>query len=81
METTDIYGYDDTMEMNDFVHDDARSEISDETSDEDGLYHGLIDIPKTEAWGDACIPLSENSGVLRIYCQNVSGIFDSNGIG
>lgn len=36
---------------------------------------------KTESWGEACIPLSENSGVIRLYSQNLNGIFDREGLG
>ena len=41
-----------------------------------------IKISKEEPWGDACIDIEEDDQeVLRIYCQNVNGIFDIDGTG
>lgn len=37
-------------------------------------------VDKTAPWGDPCIDLpTDNEDVLRIYCQNVNGIFDPDG--
>ena len=45
-------------------------------------------LPKTttilrdDLWGDPCIDLPpQHNDILRLYCQNVNGIFDPHGIG
>ena len=46
-------------------------------------YHQqTIKITNEEPWGDACVDIDEkDQDILRIYCQNVNGIFDENGTG
>ena len=39
-------------------------------------------ILRDDLWGDPCDDLPpEHNDILRLYCQNVNGIFDQHGIG
>ena len=61
-----------------------RSTLDYDTDDLiNNYYHQQTIKIKNEApWGNACIDIDEDDqDVLRIYCQNVNGIFDTNDIG
>ena len=39
-------------------------------------------IQNSEQWGDICIPIDDgNEETMRLYCQNVNGIYDIDGLG
>lgn len=53
------------------------------STDSDHNYHKpTTKIGKNSPYGDACIDIDEhNQDVLQIYCQNVNGIFNTEGTG
>ena len=69
----------------------AENSSSESVSDSDSVNSNFTTsdlLPETttilrdEPWGDPCNDLPPvHSDILRLYCQNVNGIFDQNGIG
>ena len=81
---TDVYDYDDTLDVTDcFSHIIAPVEPppspTDPTSTTAPPLHKL-DIAFNESWGDSLVSIDDDDPVVRIYSQNVNGIYSPDGV-